>query len=241
MSRAARKSSWTRCWKTSPGWASNWEGPVRRQSEHMADYARALDRLRAMGLLYPCFCSRLDIECARPERRDPDGAPVYPGTCRRLSREARAERLDAGEPHSLRLDLEKALALPGTTGLTFHEEGTGPQGETGLLRVHPELWGDVVLARKDIATSYHMAVVSDDALQGITHVTRGHDLFYTTHIHRLLQTLLGLPEPRYRHHRLIGDETGRKLAKSAGDRSLAALRKAGVTPSAIRRQLGFAS
>ena len=219
----------------------DWEGPVRRQSEHLADYARALDRLRGMGLLYPCFCSRLDIERARPERRDPDGAPVYPGTCRRLSREACAERLDAGEPHSLRLDLEKALALPGTTGLTFHEEGTGPRGETGLLSVHPGLWGDVVLARKDIATSYHMAVVSDDALQGITHVTRGHDLFYTTHIHRLLQALLGLPEPRYRHHRLIGDETGRKLAKSAGDRSLATLRKAGVTPSAIRRQLGFAS
>ncbi len=218
-----------------------WEEPVRRQSEHMPDYARALDRIGAMGLVYPCFCSRLDIERARPERRDPDGAPVYPGICRRLSPDERACRLDAGEPHSLRLDLQKALHLSGTSALTFFEEATGPKGETGLLPVHPELWGDVILARKDIGTSYHMAAVSDDALQGITHVTRGHDLFYATHIHRLLQALLDLPEPRYRHHRLIGDETGRKLAKSAGDESLAALRKAGIAPAAIRRQLGFAS
>jgi len=217
------------------------EQPVRRQSEHMNDYASALDRLGQMNLLYPCFCSRLDIERAHPERRDPDGAPVYPGTCRRLSPDERARRLDAGEPHSLRLDLENVLTLPDTSGLSFHEEGTGPKGETGLLPVTPELWGDVILARKDIGTSYHIAVVSDDALQGITHVTRGHDLFYATHIHRLLQVLLGLPEPRYRHHRLIGDETGRKLAKSAGDSSLAALRKAGVMPSHIRRQLGFAA
>jgi len=216
-----------------------WETPVRRQSEHMADYARALDRLRAMDLVYPCFCSRLDIERARPQRRDPDGAPVYPGTCRRLSAHERTRRLEAGEPHSERLDLRKALALPATSGLSFHEEGTGPGGETGDLPVEPELWGDVILARKDIGTSYHMAVVNDDALQAITHVTRGHDLFYATHIHRLLQVLLDLPEPRYRHHRLIGDETGRKLAKSAGDLSLAALRQGGVTPADIRRQLGF--
>jgi len=218
-----------------------WEEPVRRQSEHMDDYARALDGLRAMDLVYPCFCSRLDIERARPERRDPDGAPVYPGTCRRLPADERTRRLDAREPHSLRLDLRKALAFDATAGLTFHEEATGPKGETGTLAVHPELWGDVILARKDIATSYHMAVVSDDAGQGITHVTRGHDLFYATHIHRLLQALLGLPEPCYRHHRLIGDETGRKLAKSAGDSSLAALRRAGITPADIRRQLGFVS
>ncbi len=218
-----------------------WEEPVRRQSEHMADYALALDRLLEMGLLYPCFCSRLDIERAHPPRRDPDGAPVYPGTCRRLSPDERARRLAEGAPHCLRLDLERALRHPGVTGLTFCEENEGPNGETGILAARPDLWGDVILARKDIATSYHMAVVSDDALQGITHVTRGHDLFYATHIHRLLQALLGLPEPRYRHHRLIGDETGRKLAKSAGDLSLSALRAAGVTAADIRRQLGFAA
>ncbi len=216
-----------------------WEEPVRRQSAHMADYAALLARPAAMGLLYPCFCSRQDIRQTHPARQDPDGTPIYPGTCRHLTATERARRITAGEPHSQRLDLARALALPAATGLTFIEEGAGPEGETGRLTVRPELWGDVILARKDIATSYHMAVVHDDALQGITHVTRGQDLFHATHIHRLLQALLGLPQPVYRHHPLITDETGRKLAKSAGDTSIRSLRTAGVTAADIRRQLGF--
>ena len=217
----------------------SWETPVRRQSEHRGDYAGKLARLAAMGLTYPCFCSRHDIQQANPARRDPDGAPVYPGTCRQLSADQRARRMAQGEPHGVRLDLQRALAQPAAAGLQFCEQGAGPGGETGRLAARPELWGDVILARKDIATSYHLAVVSDDALQGITHVTRGQDLFYATHIHRLLQALLGLPQPVYRHHRLIGDDTGRKLAKSAGDRSLRSLRAAGISAAAIRGHLGF--
>ncbi len=212
-----------------------WEEPVRRQSAHLADYAARLAQLAAMDLIYPCFCSRQTIQQARPARQDPDGAPVYPGTCRHMSAEERAQRIAAGEPHSQRLDLERALALPAATDLTFVEEGAGPDGETGRLPVDPEPWGDVILARKDIGTSYHLAVVNDDALQGITHVTRGHDLFHATHIHRLLQALFGLPQPVYRHHRLITDETGRKLAKSAADTSLRTLRAAGITAGDIRR------
>jgi glutamyl-Q tRNA(Asp) synthetase len=216
------------------------EEPVRRQSRHMADYASSLARLEGMGLTYPCFCSRLDILRTAVARRDPEGMPVYPGTCRRLSEAERADRVAEGRPHSIRLDLERALALASAAGLAFTEEGGGPRGETGRLEARPGLWGDVVIARKDIGTSYHLAVVTDDALQGVTHVTRGLDLFHATHLHRLLQALLGLPEPRYRHHPLIADDTGRKLAKSAGDESLRSLRQAGVTADDIRRHLGFA-
>jgi glutamyl-Q tRNA(Asp) synthetase len=216
-----------------------WETPVRLQSAHMADYAARLAQLQAMDLTYPCFCSRQDIRRAIPARRDPDGAPVYPGTCRQLSADQRVQRMAQGEPHAIRLDLQRALAQPATAGLQFCEQGAGPGAETGRLAARPELWGDVIVARKDIATSYHLAVVSDDALQGITHVTRGQDLFYATHVHRLLQALLGLAAPVYRHHRLIGDGTGRKLAKSAGDSSLRSLRAAGVSAADICRQLGF--
>jgi glutamyl-Q tRNA(Asp) synthetase len=201
-----------------------WEEPVRFQSEHMADYRAALDALEVRGLLYPCFCSRREIALKAGEAlRDPEGQVLYPGTCRGVAR-------SRSEPHALRLDMTKAAALAGP--LTFIES-------EAEIAADPAAWGDVILARRDIGTSYHIAVVVDDALQGITDVVRGRDLFAATAIHRLLQELLGLPAPRYRHHALIGDETGRKLSKSAGDRSLASLRAAGVTAADIRRELGF--
>lgn len=204
-----------------------WEEPVRVQSEHMADYRVALDALGRRGLLYPCFCSRREIALnARDGIRDPEGQVLYPGTCRGVAR-------SPNEPHALRLDMKKACALIDAP-LTFTELGEG------AIIADPAAWGDVILARRDIGTSYHIAVVVDDALQGITHVVRGRDLFAATSIHRLLQELLRLPAPLYRHHPLIGDETGRKLSKSAGDRSLASLREAGVTAADIRRELGFA-
>ncbi|MFO0992716.1 MAG: tRNA glutamyl-Q(34) synthetase GluQRS [Hyphomicrobiales bacterium] len=203
-----------------------WEEPVRFQSRHMGDYRDALARLDALGLLYPCTCSRRDIaEAAGPHLCDPEGQPLYPGTCRETLR-------SRDEPHALRLDMAKACALVHAP-LAFTELGEGE------IIADPSAWGDVILARRDIATSYHIAVVVDDALQDITHVVRGRDLFAATAIHRLLQELLGLPVPLYRHHRLIGDEAGRKLSKSAGDRSLASLRDAGVTPAEIRRELAF--
>lgn len=230
----------------------NWLGirshePVRYQSRHMDVYRSALERLREMRLLYPCFASRMEIRNAIAGRAnhpaDPDGSPIYPGLCKNMADEERARRIMAGHPYSLRLDLERALSAARKAGsalLTFTEEGSGPAGEAGTLAIRPELWGDVVLARKDIGVSYHIAVVVDDALQGISHVTRGHDLFHATHIHRLLQVILELPEPRYRHHRLIGDAAGRKLSKSAGDTGLRTLREQGVSAAEIRAELGFA-
>jgi len=201
-----------------------WEEPVRVQSEHMADYRTALDTLDARGLLYPCYCSRREIaQATDPTRRDPEGQILYPGTCRGVARSLNA-------PHALRLDMKKASALAGP--LSFVES-------EAEIAIDPAAWGDVILARRDIGTSYHIAVVVDDALQGITDVVRGRDLFAATSIHRLLQELLRLPAPRYRHHALIGDETGRKLSKSAGDRSLASLRAEGITAADIRRELGF--
>jgi glutamyl-Q tRNA(Asp) synthetase len=208
--------------------------PVLFQSAHLADYHRAQDRLREANLLYPCFCSRQDaVAAAKDTRRDPEGQPLYPGTCRRLSRSERAERLEARQAHAWRVDMAEAvgrLAKP----LTFFEETAG-QREAA----QPLGWGDVVISRKDIGTSYHLAVVVDDARQEISHVMRGRDLHAATAIHRMLQELLGFPEPSYHHHELIGDEAGRKLAKSAGDRSLASLRQSGVTAEEIRRILGF--
>jgi len=201
-----------------------WEEPIRVQSEHMGDYRAALDKLEALEILYPCFCSRREIALkAGGVLRDPEGQALYPGTCRGMAR-------SRNEPHALRLDMRKAAALAGS--LTFTECDT-------VTAADPAAWGDVILARRDIGTSYHIAVTVDDALQGITDVVRGRDLFAATSIHRLLQQLLSLPAPCYRHHALIGDETGRKLSKSAGDRSLASLRAAGVTAAAIRKELGF--
>jgi len=209
----------------------SWPEPVRFQSSHLDDYSAAQDRLRAMGLLYPCFCTRRDI-AAVASAFDPEGNVIYAGTCRQLTASAREDLIAAGAPFSLRLDMDKACQM--SPGLVFVEE------EEGEVKADPRRWGDVVLARKDIRTSYHLSVVVDDAIQGITHVTRGRDLYEATHIHRLLQALLGLPTPRYHHHRLITTSAGRKLAKSLHDPSLRMLRSSGVTPAEVREWLGFA-
>jgi glutamyl-Q tRNA(Asp) synthetase len=214
----------------------DWEQPVRTQSQHIADYKLALQRLDDMRLLYPCFCTRQDIaRNANTNRRDPDQQTLYPGTCKSLSDSVRAERIASGKPYASRLDMVSAVRQAGPN-LSFHEEGPL---HSGTCRITPERWGDVVLARKDIGTSYHVAVVADDALQAVTHIVRGNDLFEATSIHRLLQALLDLPAPIYHHHALIDDGTGRKLSKSAKDRSLRSLREAGVTAAEIRAALGF--
>ncbi len=221
-----------------------WEEPVLRQSEHFADYAAAAQRLFDMGLLYPCFATRTEIAAKvseRPDAVDPDGAPLYPGLHKCLTPDEVAARKRQGEPFALRLDMDKALAacrsrLDGTP-LTFAEiDGSGG---TTVVVAQPERWGDAVIVRKDTPASYHLAVVVDDARQGITHVTRGRDLYASTDLHRLLQVLLGLSEPLYHHHRLLVDREGRKLAKSARDTSLASLRRDGATPADIRRLIGL--
>jgi len=220
-----------------------WETPVRRQSEHFADYAAALEKLRDRGVLYPCFCTRKDIadEIARaaiaPQASEigPDG-PHYPGTCRGLSEESKTKRLEQGTPYALRLDVSQAVKQL-TRSLTFEEHGCGPNGETGVQVVRPDLVGDIVLARKELPASYHLAVVVDDALQGVTLVTRGEDLFPATHIQRLLQALLDLPEPAYAHHRLVRDASGRKFSKRDFSVTLSSLRQAGATPSSIRTMI----
>jgi glutamyl-Q tRNA(Asp) synthetase len=206
--------------------------PVLYQSRHLAEYRAAQEKLAGMGLLYPCFCSRKDIAANAGDTRDPEGQPLYAGTCKSLSAAQRDNRITAGTPYALRLDMTRALDQVATP-LTFIENGKS-------IAADPSLWGDIILVRKDIGTSYHIAVCVDDACQAITHVIRGRDLFHATSIHRLIQTLLGLPEPHYRHHDLIGDETGRKLAKSRLSRALADLRAEGVTPAEIRTALGFA-
>jgi glutamyl-Q tRNA(Asp) synthetase len=227
------------------GWLGlTWEEPVRRQSAHFGDYRAALARLDALGLLYPSFESRGEIARMVAERdaagdwpRDPDGAPVYPGNAHSLSVKERAARMQSGAPYALRLNMKAALARLGS--LSFAETGAGPSGETGTVAAQAQLWGDVVLARKDMPTSYHLSVVIDDALQAITHVVRGRDLFFATGVHRLLQELLGLPQPVYHHHRLILDEHGRKLSKSTQATALRALRKQGATAADIRLLVGL--
>ena len=212
-----------------------WETPVRVQSRHMADYAAALARLDKRGLIYPCICTRGEILRAANTRkdwpRDPDGAPHYTGACRALKPHERARRIAAGEPHALRLDMAKALA----DAPAFAWTETGGDGAAAAIAAKPALWGDVVLARRDVPASYHLAVVVDDALQGVTHVVRGQDLYAATHLHRLLQHLLGLPAPRYRHHPLILDEGGAKLAKSRLSKPLRQLRAEGASPDDIAR------
>ncbi|HVY58948.1 MAG TPA: tRNA glutamyl-Q(34) synthetase GluQRS [Xanthobacteraceae bacterium] len=218
------------------------EEPVRRQSQHRADYQAALARLDRQGLVYPSFESRAEIARAMVGReatwpRDPDGVPIYPGTGKTLSADERARRMAAGEPFALRLDTPAALARTGP--LWWTETGCGPRGESGTIEAVPQAWGDVVLARKEVPTSYHLAVVVDDALQGVTHVVRGQDLFWSTSVHRLLQALLGLPAPVYRHHGLLRDADGRKLAKSTRSTALRDLRAQGVGPAEVRARLGF--
>ncbi|WP_354115914.1 tRNA glutamyl-Q(34) synthetase GluQRS [Bradyrhizobium sp. LA7.1] len=221
-----------------------WETPVRRQSEHLAVYRAALEKLSALGLVYPAFESRAEIarlvtarEAAGPWPRDPDGAPLYPGDARSLSAGERDRLIASGVPYALRLDM--AAACRHVAGLTWNELGEGPDGERGIVAARPEAWGDVILARKETPTSYHLSVVVDDALQGISEVVRGQDLFHATSVHRLLQVLLDLPEPAYRHHALILDEAGRKLSKSGRSTGLRELRAAGATPAGIRRLVGL--
>jgi glutamyl-Q tRNA(Asp) synthetase len=214
-----------------------WETPVRRQSDHMADYAAALQELGERGLLYRCFRTRREI--AEEIGRAPHGAmEAFRGAP--LPAEDEARRLQAGEAYAWRLSLAAAeRALGGFTGLAFQEEGDGPNRETGLIQARPELGGDVVLARKDAEVAYHLAVVVDDALQGITHVIRGQDLFEASHVQRLLQALLGLPTPTYRHHRLLTGPDGRRYAKRDRAETLRELRARGVTPADLRREMGF--
>ncbi|WP_456617299.1 tRNA glutamyl-Q(34) synthetase GluQRS [Bradyrhizobium sp. P5_C12] len=221
-----------------------WETPVRRQSEHLADYRAALDQLSALGLVYPAFESRAEIarlvaarEADGPWPRDPDGAPLYPGDAKSLAADERARLIGTGAPYALRLDMTAACRR--IAGLSWNELGEGPAGERGILPARPEAWGDVILARKETPTSYHLSVVIDDALQAVSVVVRGQDLFHATAVHRLLQALLGLPAPAYRHHGLIRDGEGRKLSKSTRSTGLRELRAAGATPAGIRRLVGL--
>ena len=217
-----------------------WEQPVRRQSEHFDDYAAALAKLERLGVLYPCFCTRKEISAEIARAVDaphgPEG-PLYPGTCRGHSPQERAARMNA-EAYALRLDVAKAGERLGHP-LQFDERGRGPEGEWGSCDAQPHLLGDVVLARKELPASYHLAVVVDDAVQGIELVTRGEDLYHATHIQRLLQALLGLHAPVYAHHRLMVDETGKKFSKRDQAVTLRALRAGGATPADIRKRLGL--
>ncbi|WP_249692028.1 tRNA glutamyl-Q(34) synthetase GluQRS [Stappia sp. WLB 29] len=226
----------------------DWERPVRRQSEHFPDYAAALARLSVMGLVRKAFLTRGEIARAvarleetrgAPWPCDPDGAPLYPGDEAVLSLDEIAAREAQGAPFALRLDMAAALAR--CKAPLSWQELQDDEGRQAPARIaaDPARWGDVVLARKDTPTSYHLSVVVDDALQGITHVVRGRDLYEATAVHRLLQALLGLPEPLYRHHRLILGEDGRKLSKSQGDTALAELRAKGATPDEVRRLVGL--
>jgi glutamyl-Q tRNA(Asp) synthetase len=201
----------------------HWDGDVRVQSAHLADYRAALDGLAGRGLLYPCFCTRAEI--ARAQAAPHGAEAVYPGTCRDLSEAERAARMAGGAAYALRLDV--ARAMEGVTGLRFFEEARG------WIEAEPGRFGDVVLARKDTPTSYHLCVVHDDAAQGVTHVTRGEDLFEATHVQVLLQRLLGLPTPVYAHHRLLMDASGKRLAKRDKAATLRAMREAGISATDI--------
>jgi len=213
----------------------SWEQPVRRQSEHLAEYHRAIDVLRQKALVYRCFRTRKELDIGRAPHEPAvafTGAPLPP--------DEEAARLERGEAFAWRLSLDAArAALGGFEGLAFVEEGAGPDGETGLIAAHPESAGDIVLARKDVGVAYHLAVVLDDALQGITHVIRGQDLFEAAHIQRLLQALLDLPTPTYRHHRLLTGPDGKRYAKRDKAQTLRELRAAGVTPEMLRVEMGL--
>lgn len=207
-----------------------WESPVRRQSEHWREYAATVERLEAQSLVYPCFCTRAEIQAeiarAGGAPHGPEG-PAYPGTCRALDEAERTRRIAAGTPCALRLDVAKASARTGP--LTWHDR------THGTIAATPEGLGDVVIARKEIPGSYHLCVTLDDDLQGVTLVTRGEDLFAATHIHRLLQALLGLATPEYHHHPLVVGPDGKRLAKRSQSPTLKALREAGHSPDDVRR------
>jgi glutamyl-Q tRNA(Asp) synthetase len=208
----------------------DWDGPVRRQSEHLADYAAALDRLRGLALIYPCFCSRKDIAAAVNAPHGPEG-PVYPGTCRNLPADLARARQERGDPYALRLDVAKAKNQTGP--ISFEDE------RAGVVEADPEALGDVVLARRDAPASYHLCVTLDDHLQGVSLVTRGVDLFHATHIHRLLQAVLGLNVPTYAHHLLLTNAAGERLSKRDGAASLQMLRRAGLSAAEVREMAGF--
>ena len=209
-----------------------WDGAVRVQSEHFSDYARVLDELRTRRLIYPCFCTRAEIALSVSAPHGPDGTAIYPGTCRRLDPVLAAERCAAGMAHAWRLDMEQALNSTGT-GLNYDELGQG------TIRCDPARFGDVVLARKDAPASYHLCVTHDDALQNVDLVTRGLDLQHTTDVHRVLQTLMGWPTPRYAHHRLILGADGKRLAKRDRAQTLRELRMHGVTAAEVIAMLEF--
>lgn len=222
----------------------DWEKPVRRQSEHFSAYGAALTRLKDKGLVYPAFMTRGEVKAwvkaweednGTPWPRDPDGAPLYPPLDRQRTEKERAALLVSGTRHAWRLNMAAAMARLAVP-LAFTETGDGAKGE---IRAEPARWGDATLSRSDAPSSYHLSVVVDDALQGITHVVRGLDLFAATDLHRLLQHLLGLPAPVYHHHRLILGEDGRKLSKSEGATALATLRESGASPSDIRALAGL--
>ncbi len=208
----------------------DWDGPIRRQSEHMADYRAALDRLGRLGVIYPCFCSRKDIAAAASAPHGPQGV-AYPGTCRRIPPEVAEARIASGQAHALRLDTAKAAAMVGR--LTFSDLAHGE------VQARPERAGDVVLGRRDAPASYHLCVIADDSGQGVTLVTRGEDLFEATHIQRLIQALLDLPEPEYWHHRLLRNAAGERLSKRDHALSIRAMRQSGQTPRAVRFAAGF--
>jgi glutamyl-Q tRNA(Asp) synthetase len=221
-----------------------WETPVRRQSDHLDLYRDAVAQLQERGLIYPAFESRGEIarlvavqDAQGGWPRDPDGTPQYPGSAKLLTPAERARLIESGVPYALRLDVGAACA--GAGDLRWTERGEGPNGETGQVVARPQDWGDAILARKETPTSYHLSVVIDDALQGVTDVVRGRDLFWSTSVHRLLQHLLGLPQPVYRHHRLVVDLVGRKLSKSAAATGLRELRSTGTTPADVRRMVGL--
>ncbi|MNH53302.1 Glutamate--tRNA ligase [compost metagenome] len=217
----------------------DWETPVRRQSEHLADYAAVIDALGARGLLYRCFRTRKDILDAIGDAPHGPADAVRPGP---HAPDEEARLLAEGRPYAWRLSLDRAREALGESewkALSFVEQGVGPDGETGVIRARPETAGDVVLARKDAGTAYHLAVTHDDALQEITHVIRGLDLFEAAHIQRLIQALMGWPAPVYRHHRLLTGPDGRRYAKRDQSVTLAELRAGGVTPEALRAELGF--
>lgn len=208
----------------------DWDGTVRRQSDHLGEYRGALDRLRSLGVLYPCFCSRKDIAAAASAPHGPEG-PIYPGTCRNLPAGLAEERQERGDPYALRLDVAKALGLTGP--LAFEDEGEG------RVEARPETLGDVVLARRDAPASYHLCVTLDDHLQDVTLVTRGRDLFHATHIHRLLQAILDLNVPAYAHHLLLTNAEGERLSKRDGAATLRSLRQDGRSAVEVRALAGF--
>ncbi|WP_373086030.1 tRNA glutamyl-Q(34) synthetase GluQRS [Sneathiella sp.] len=213
-----------------------WTHPVRRQSEHFEDYAAVLSKLDDRGFIYPCFCTRKEISAEVTESESaPHGRQslVYPGTCRQLTDRERQQRFERGDPYALRLNMVNAIASVDLQSLKFHEQ------DKGMIRCDPARFGDIILARKETPTSYHLAVTFDDAIQGINHVIRGQDLFPSTHIHRLLQALLGLPTPGYFHHGLISDTKGRKLSKRDKDATVKSLRDYGYQPEEVLKMANY--